>query len=62
MDIPGLKCAQLIGNARTAASVIELIPMEVTFGTAGGGFVRLNFATSPAILREIVQRVEGVVQ
>lgn len=149
-NIPGLKCAQLIGNARTAASVIDRIPMEVTFGTshfgaiaaiaayregepwrtdvigildsnrrlladllaeqlplvwyrppdasylawidlaayglgddpaaaliergrvglssgptfgaAGAGFVRLNFGTSPAILREIVQRVAGVVQ
>lgn len=33
-----------------------------TFGTAGAGFARLNFATSPAILREIVQRVAAVVQ
>lgn len=149
-NIPGLKCAQLIGNARTAASVSELIPMEVTyttghlgalaamaayrqggpwladvvailddnrrllaelisnhlpqawyrppdasylawidlapygqgvdpaaaliergrvalssgptFGAAGAGFVRLNFGTSPAILRDIVQRVVSVVQ
>lgn len=33
-----------------------------TFGAAGRGFVRLNFATSPAILREIVQRVAAVIQ
>mgnify|MGYP001806096707 FL=1 len=33
-----------------------------TFGTQGTGFVRLNFATSPAILREIVSRISRVVQ
>lgn len=33
-----------------------------TFGTQGRGFVRLNFATSPAILREIVSRIARVVQ
>ncbi len=33
-----------------------------TFGDAGRGFVRLNFATSPAILREVVSRVASVVQ
>lgn len=32
------------------------------FGAAGAGFVRLNFATSPAILREVVSRVASVVQ
>lgn len=32
------------------------------FGTAGTGFARLNFATSPDILREIVSRVASVVQ
>ena len=32
------------------------------FGDAGKGFVRLNFATSPAILREVVSRVASVVQ
>jgi cystathionine beta-lyase len=33
-----------------------------TFGIQGRGFVRLNFATSPAILREIVSRIARVVQ
>lgn len=28
-----------------------------TFGTGGAGFVRLNFATSPAILREAIRRM-----
>jgi len=32
------------------------------FGDAGRGFARLNFATSPAILREIVGRIAAVVQ
>ena len=27
------------------------------FGQGGAGFVRLNFATSPAILREAIQRM-----
>jgi len=27
------------------------------FGHGGAGFVRLNFATSPAILREAIQRM-----
>lgn len=33
-----------------------------TYGTGGAGFARLNFATSPAILGEIVRRVATVVQ
>jgi cysteine-S-conjugate beta-lyase len=33
-----------------------------TFGAGGAGHVRLNFATSPAILREIVRRSATVVQ
>jgi cystathionine beta-lyase len=33
-----------------------------TFGAQGVGFARLNFATSPAILREIVGRLGGVFQ
>jgi cystathionine beta-lyase len=33
-----------------------------SFGTQGRGFARLNFATSPAILREIVERMATVVQ
>ena len=32
------------------------------FGTEGRGWARLNFATSPAILREIVGRIASVVQ
>ena len=36
--------------------------LGATFGTQGRGFVRLNFATSPAILREIVSRIARVVQ
>lgn len=33
-----------------------------SFGSGGAGYVRLNFATSPAILREIVGRMGVVVQ
>jgi cystathionine beta-lyase len=33
-----------------------------SYGAGGAGFVRLNFATSPAILREIVGRIASVVQ
>ena len=33
-----------------------------TFGEPGKGFVRMNVATSPAILREIVHRLASVVQ
>jgi cystathionine beta-lyase len=33
-----------------------------TFGTGGEGFARLNFATSPTILAEIVRRMGVVVQ
>jgi cysteine-S-conjugate beta-lyase len=33
-----------------------------TFGTGGQGFARLNLATSPRILREIVRRMGSVVQ
>ncbi len=149
-NIPGLKCAQLISTARTRETLIERIPLEVTyatghlgvmaavsayldggpwlehvvalldenrgllaallddevprawydqpdasylawidmsayglgdnpaetflergrvalspgpaFGTGGTGFVRLNFATSPAILAEIVRRIAAVIQ
>ena len=33
-----------------------------TYGTGGTGFARLNLATSPAILRELVKRMASVVQ
>ena len=33
-----------------------------TYGAGGDGFARLNFATSPAILAEIVRRMAGVFQ
>jgi cystathionine beta-lyase len=33
-----------------------------TYGTGGAGFARLNLATSPAILREMVGRIATVVQ
>lgn len=33
-----------------------------TFGTLGKGHVRLNFATSPVLLQEIVERLTGVFQ
>jgi cystathionine beta-lyase len=149
-NVPGLKCAQLVGTARTTETVAGRIPMEVTFGAGhfgvlatvaayrhggpwladvldvldanrllladlladrlplarylppqasylawidlaayelgddpavallergrvalsggptfgglGSGFARLNFATSPGILREIVDRMASVVQ
>ncbi len=149
-NLPGLKCAQLVGTARTSAIVADRMPLEVTygtghlgviaaeaayrhgggwlddvvsildhnrryladliaahlpearyvppeasylawidfraydlgpdpaevlidkgrvalssgptFGTGGEGFARLNLATSPAILAEIVRRISGVIQ
>lgn len=33
-----------------------------TYGAGGAGFARLNFGTSPAIVREIVRRIAAVVQ
>ena len=33
-----------------------------TYGPGGAGYARLNFATSPAILHEIVRRIASVVQ
>ena len=33
-----------------------------SYGTGGEGFARLNLATSPRILREIVRRMGTVVQ
>lgn len=34
----------------------------LAFGAAGEGFVRLNFATSPAILHEMLARMDGALQ
>ncbi len=48
--------AILVEHAKVALSSGPL------FGAAGSGFVRLNFATSPDILREIVRRIAAVVQ
>jgi cystathionine beta-lyase len=31
------------------------------YGTGGGGFVRLNFATSPAIVDEAVRRMRAAI-
>ena len=33
-----------------------------SYGTGGEGYARLNLATSPRILREIVRRMGAVVQ
>ena len=48
--------AALLEGARVALSP------GPTFGSGGEGHARLNLATSPAILREIVRRVGSVVQ
>ena len=34
----------------------------LAFGAAGEGFVRLNFATSPAILHEMLARMDGALR
>lgn len=48
--------ARFLDEARVALSP------GPTYGAGGAGFARLNFATSPAILREIVRRLGGVFQ
>ena len=45
--------AVLVERARVALSA------GPTYGTGGAGFARLNIGTSPAILREIVDRIAG---
>ncbi len=53
--------AQLPGDANPAARVLTEGRVAVnpghTFGAPGDGFVRLNFATSPAILTDAVSRI-----
>lgn len=53
--------AQLPGDANPAARVLAEGRVAVnpghTFGAPGDGFVRLNFATSPAILTDAVSRI-----
>jgi len=55
-DLGDDPAAILVERAKVALSSGHL------FGAAGSGFVRLNFATSPDILREIVRRIAAVVQ
>ena len=38
-NLPGLKCAQLVGTARTAARINEVMPLEVTYGTGHLGVI-----------------------
>ena len=48
--------ADFVSRARVALSP------GPTYGPGGRGFARLNFATSPAILAEIVRRIAAVIQ
>lgn len=38
-NLPGLKCAQLVGTARTAPLIAERLPLEVTYGTGHLGVI-----------------------
>jgi cystathionine beta-lyase len=38
-NLPGLKCAQLVGTARTAPVIAERLPLEVTYGTGHLGVI-----------------------
>lgn len=38
-NLPGLKCAQLVGTARTAPLIVERMPLEVTYGTGHLGVI-----------------------
>lgn len=38
-NLPGLKCAQLVGTARTAPLIAERMPLEVTYGTGHLGAI-----------------------
>jgi cysteine-S-conjugate beta-lyase len=38
-NLPGLKCAQLVGTARTAPIIAERLPMDVTYGTGQLGVI-----------------------
>jgi cystathionine beta-lyase len=53
LDLDGDPAAVFLDRARVALS------QGPTFGTAGAGHVRLNFATSPTVLREAVARMSG---
>ncbi len=38
-NLPGLKCAQLVGTSRTASAFTERMPLEVTYGTGHLGVI-----------------------
>ena len=38
-NLPGLKCGQLVGTARTAPIIAERLPMDVTYGTGHLGVI-----------------------
>ena len=38
-NLPGLKCAQLVGTARTAQTITRRLPLEVTYGTGHLGAI-----------------------
>jgi cystathionine beta-lyase len=38
-NLPGLKCAQLVGTARTSPIIAERLPMDVTYGTGQLGVI-----------------------
>ena len=38
-NLPGLKCAQLVGTARTAETITRRLPLEVTYGTGHLGAI-----------------------
>jgi len=56
-----LDCSRLGLGADPAAALLERGRVALSggpsFGAGGDGFVRLNFATSPALLEQIVERM-----
>lgn len=55
-NLPGLKCGQLVGTARTAPIIAERLPMDVTYGTG-----QLGVIASVAAYREGGPWLEDVV-
>ena len=60
-NLPGLKCAQLVGTARTSADIAERMPLEVTYGTGHLGVIAAvaAYRDGSAWLDQVVAIVDG---
>jgi cystathionine beta-lyase len=60
-NVPGLKCAQLVGTSRTAPLISERMPLEVSYGTGHLGVIAAvtAYREGDPWLRQVIDVLDG---